>query len=252
MGTPEFVGSIPELYDRHMGPVLFEPYAHELVARLPRERARVLEIAAGTGRVTRRILERGHEVVATDINAPMLDEARRHTSGDVTWQVADAQELPFPDASFDAVACAFGLMFVPDKPRALREMRRVVRPGGTIVLSVWDSLAANPASALLHTLACELMPANPPTFMATPFSLNNVDELRALTGGRVETVAIMGVAESAASMAIGFVRGNPLWNQLVERGVDADKFQARVEAALAERFGDRPCRTPLSAHLIVV
>ncbi|MBV8762642.1 MAG: methyltransferase domain-containing protein [Deltaproteobacteria bacterium] len=249
MSMTGFVGSIPELYDRHMGPVLFEPYAHELVKRLPR--GRILEVAAGTGRVTRRIAERGDEVVATDLNGPMLDEARKHTTGNVTWQVADAQALPFPDASFDAVACAFGLMFVPDKPLALREMRRVLRPGGKIVLSVWDSHAKNPASQTLHTLACELMPDNAPTFMAIPFSLHDAAALQALTGGQVETVAILGVAESAASMATGFVRGNPLYNQLVERGIDAAAFQARVEATLAERFGDRPCRTPMSAHLVV-
>ena len=251
MGTASFVGSIPELYDRHMGPVLFEPYAHALLERLPKRSGRVLEVAAGTGRVTRRLAQRGYEVVATDLNPPMLDEARRHTTGNVTWQVADAQALPFPDASFDLVVCAFGLMFPPDKPQVIREMKRVVRPDGAIVLSVWDSLAANPASQLLHLLACELMPDNPPAFMAIPFSLHDTAALRELTGGRVETVTVMGEAESAASMATGFVRGNPLWNQLVERGVDAAAFQARVEAALAERYGDRPCRHPMSAHIVV-
>jgi SAM-dependent methyltransferase len=249
MSMVGFVGSIPELYDRHMGPVLFEPYADELVRRVP-ERARVLEVAAGTGRVTRKLAARGHEVVATDLNGPMLDEARRHVEGNVTWQVADAQALPFPDASFDAVACAFGLMFPPDKPAVIREMRRVVRPGGKIVLSVWDSLANNPASKLLYDMAMELVPADPITFMGIPFSLHDVGALRELTGGRVETVGILGVAESAASMATGFVRGNPLYNQLVERKVDAAAFEARIEAALADRFGDRPCRTPMSAHLV--
>ncbi len=250
MSTVGFVGSIPELYDRHMGPVLFEPYAHELVRRVPR--GRILEVAAGTGRVTRRLAERGDEVVATDLNPPMLDEARRHTTGNVTWQAADAQALPFPDASFDAVACAFGLMFPPDKHAVIREMRRVVRPGGKVVLSVWDSLETNPASKLLYDMAMALVPEDPISFMGIPFSLHDTAALRELTGGQVETVQIMGVAESAASMAIGFVRGNPLWNQLVEREVDGAAFQARVEAALAERFGDRPCRTPMSAHFVVL
>ena len=251
MNEVGFVGSIPELYDRYMGPVLFEPYAEELVRRVP-ERARVLEVAAGTGRVTRKLAARGHEVVATDLNGPMLEEARRHTQGNVTWQVADAQALPFPDASFDAVVCAFGLMFVPDKALAIREFRRVVRPGGTVVLSVWDSLAANPASLVLHELATALVPGDPITFMGVPFSLHDVGALHAITGGRIETVAIMGVAESADAMAIGFVRGNPLYNQLVERKVDAAAFQAKVAAALADRYGDRPCHTPMSAHFVVI
>ena len=65
------------------------------------------------------------------------------------------------------------------------------------------------------------------------------------------SLAFAGEAESAAHLATGFVRGNPLWNQLVERGIDADALEARVARALAERFGDHPCRSPQSAHLLV-
>lgn len=258
MSTVAFVGSIPELYDRHMGPVLFEPYAQEVAARLPADAARVLEIAAGTGRVTRRLLERPlRELVVTDLNEPMLAEARRRVGDDprASWRTADAQELPFPDASFDAVVCAFCLMFVPDKARALGEMRRVLRPGGTLLLTTWDSLANNPASLVLHELARAALPSDPPAFMAVPFSMHDPAELRALarafSEATVETIARDGEAESAAHLATGFVRGNPLWNQLVERGIDADALEARVAQALAERFGDHPCRSPQSAHLLV-
>lgn len=257
MSTTAFVGSIPELYDRHMGPVLFEPYAQELARRLPAQAVRVLEIAAGTGRVTRRLLERPvTELVVTDLNPPMLEEARRRVGEDprVTWTPADAQELPFPDGSFDAVVCAFGLMFVPDKPRALREMRRVLRPGGTLLLTTWDSLPNNPASDVLHHLALAACPGDPPTFMGIPFSLHDPVELRSFAQGfseaEVTTVAHVGDAESADHLATGFVRGNPLWNQLVERDIDAAAFQARVAAALRERFGDRPCRSAISALLL--
>lgn len=257
MSTTAFVGSIPELYDRHMGPVLFEPYARELACRLPAQATRVLEIAAGTGRVTRQLLARPiRELVVTDLNPPMLDEARRRIGEEprATWHAADAQELPFPDASFDAVVCAFGLMFVPDKPRALREMRRVLRPGGTLLLSTWDRLDANPASEMLHKLALATVPGDPPTFMGIPFSLHDPAELRQLAQGftdvAVETVAHIGEAESADHLATGFVRGNPLWLQLVERGVDAPAFQARVAAELRERYGDRPCRSAMSAHVL--
>jgi ubiquinone/menaquinone biosynthesis C-methylase UbiE len=251
-----FVGSIPELYDRHMGPVLFEPYAQELARRLPAQAVRVLEVACGTGRVTRRLLERSlRELVATDLNEPMIVEARRQTTDPrLTWQVADAQELPFPDASFDAVVCAFGLMFPPDKPRVMRELRRVLRPGGTLLATTWDSLEKNPASKALHQLALALMADNPPSFMATPFSIHDPSELRALAREfqevEVETVVRDGVSESASHLATGFVRGNPLYNQLVERGVDAPAFEARVAAMLAEQYGDRPCRTPMSAHFL--
>jgi len=147
------------------------------------------------------------------------------------------------------------LMFVPDQARALREMRRVLRPGGRVLLTTWDRLEHNAASELLHRLAVALTPDDPPAFMLTPFSLFDPDALQAACASagfaevRVETVAATGESVSAADFAIGLVRGNPLWNQLVERGVDASAFERQVAAALAARFGDRPCRHPLSAHV---
>ncbi|MEO6774762.1 MAG: methyltransferase domain-containing protein [Kofleriaceae bacterium] len=257
-----FVGSIPALYDRHMGPVLFEPYAHQLARRLPPSATRVLEIAAGTGRVTRQLLARlpaTAELTVTDLNEPMLVEARRQIGDDprATWRTTDVQALPFGDAVFEVIVFAFGLMFVPDKARAMRELHRVLGPGGTLILATWDSLDRNPASHVLHDLAMASCPADPPTFMALPFSMGDPEVLRELAraagfaGGAVETIELASEAVSADDLATGFVRGNPLWNQLVERGVDGAAFQAQVTAALIARFGDRPCRSPISAHVLV-
>jgi hypothetical protein len=100
------------------------------------------------------------------------------------------------------------------------------------------------------------MPEDPPVFMATPFSMPDPVELQSLAARagyskvHVETVAKTGEATSAADLAIGFVRGNPLWGQLVERGLDAEAFQATVAAALAREFGAAPCRAALSAHVL--
>jgi ubiquinone/menaquinone biosynthesis C-methylase UbiE len=256
-----FVGQIPELYDRHMGPVLFEPYARDLAARIAPTTRRLLEIAAGTGRATRHLLgalRADGELVATDLNEPMIVEAQRRLPADprLRWQTADAQALPFDASQFDVVACQFGLMFMPDKPVALRHMRRVLRRGGALLLSTWDDITRNPASKLLHELACAALPADPPTFMSTPFSMPDPSVLRALVEAagfstvRVDTVALIGEASSAADLATGFVRGNPLWNQLVERGIDAGAFQARVEDGLRRAFGDTPCRSSLSAQVV--
>ncbi len=256
-----FVGSIPERYDRHLGPVLFEPYARDLAARLPHGARRVLEIASGTGRLTRALIDvlpAAATLVATDLNEPMLVQAKQRLSDPrVSWQVADMQALPFDAASFDVVLCQFGLMFAPDKPLALREMRRVLRPGGTLLLSTWNALEVNGATKVLQDLALETFPEDPPTFfMKTPFCLPDADELRALAHDagfpavRVETVDKVGESESAAHLATGLVRGNPLWNQLVERGLDAASFEAKVTAALARTYGDAPNRSPLSAHVL--
>jgi ubiquinone/menaquinone biosynthesis C-methylase UbiE len=66
----------------------------------------------------------------------------------ITWQPADAQSLPFLDGAFDAVACQFGLMFVPDKARAFGEVRRVLRPHGQFAFNVWSALAENPVGRI--------------------------------------------------------------------------------------------------------
>lgn len=255
-----FTGAIPELYDRHLGPVLFEPYARELARRLPPGATRVLEVAAGTGRVSRHLLSAlpaTGTLLATDLNEPMLARAAQViTDARVTWKAADAQALPLSDGEVDAVVCQFGLMFVPDKPLALREMRRVLRTGGTLLLDTWDRFEHNEATQVLHELALATFPDDPPTFMLTPFSMHDREALRALVSDagfsrvEVETVQHTGHSESAADFAIGMVRGNPLWNQLVERGVDAAAFERTVAAALAARFGDRPCRSSLSAHVV--
>lgn len=258
--TIRFAGAIPELYDRHLGPVLFEPYAVDLAARLPAHATKVLEVAAGTGRVTRHLLARipaTGRLVATDLNDAMIARgARSVVDPRLSWQVADAQQLPVDDATFDAVVCQFGLMFVPDLARALREMRRALGLGGVVLLNAWDALARNPASAVLHQLAVAALPANPPLFMSMPFSLHDRDALVArvreagFTRVEADTVARDGIAASAADLARGFVRGNPLFNQLVDRALDIDALEREVTEALAARFGAAPCVTPMSAHVI--
>ena len=179
-----FTGSIPENYDRYLGPFLFEPYAQDLVRRLDaKEGARVLEIACGTGIVTRRLREHlppASALVATDLNPPMLEIARRKLGAvkGIDWRQADACALPFPDASFDAAVCQFGLMFVPDKPAACREARRVLVKGGTFLLSTWGALAQNPVGRIAYETVASFFPADPPDFYTVPFGLHQPEVVR--------------------------------------------------------------------------
>src|SRR5260221_7698003 len=135
-----FVGSIPEHYDRGLGPVLFADFADEMAGRVaafaPR---RVLETSAGTGIVTRRLrdlLPPETQIVATDLNPPMLDVARaKFAPGErLEFERADATALPFPDQAFDAVVCQLGVMFFPDKEKSYRDAYRVLAPGGRYLL----------------------------------------------------------------------------------------------------------------------
>ena len=140
-----FAGSIPKLYDEYLVPLIFEPYANDLAARLAtRPVARILEIAAGTGVVTRRlasVLPESVSIVATDLNRPMLDVAAAiGTTRPVEWREADALQLPFADGTFDVVVCQFGVMFFPDKPKAFSEARRVLGSGGVLLFNAWDRI----------------------------------------------------------------------------------------------------------------
>jgi len=260
-GNASFVGAIPQHYDRHLGPVIFDPYARDLARRVEhRAGLRVLELACGTGILTRRLLERlpaDAHLVATDLNGAMISHARTVVPGDarVEWREADAQALPLPDGSFDAVVCQFGFMFLPDRPAGLREAKRVLRPGGQFLFSVWDSLAKNPFGRIAHESITSFFPESPPNFYLTPFGWHDARDVRATTAGagfrdvQLETVACEAQSESAHSFSTGLVHGNPVATAIRERGVDPDTVRAAVERKLAAAWGAAPCRGPMSAHV---
>ncbi len=257
-----FAGSIPTLYDRHLGPFIFEPYAADLAERLARGTARhILETAAGTGIVTRAVASRLPEatVVATDLNQPMLDYATTKTSArNVAWRQTDAQALPFGDAGFDAVICQFGVMFFPDKAKAFAEARRVLRPGAAFIFSVWDRIEENEAADLVSRAVAGIFPKDPPNFLAR--APHGYHDLAAITAtlrkagfARVEseTLAKRGRASSARDPAIGFCQGTPLRNEIEAR--DKTMPEAATEAAtmaLAARFGAGSIDSKIQAHVI--
>jgi len=101
---------------------------------------RVLDVAAGNGNATLAAARRFAEVVSTDYVPALLERAAERAKAErlpVTFRQADAEALPFDDASFDVVLSTFGVMFTPDQPQAARELLRVCRPGGKIGLANW-------------------------------------------------------------------------------------------------------------------
>ena len=256
--TDAFKHSTPELYDRYMGPLLFEPYAELLAERSARlQPGRILETAAGTGIVTRALSESVPEaqIVATDINPAVLEFAARKLDSDrVTFQPADAQDLPFVDEGFDLVVCAFGAMFYPDKVRASSEARRVLRSGGSYLLVSFDDLELNPVPKAAEEAVASLFPDDPPRYMERgPFSYTDPEriegDLRAagLTGIDVETVTLSSHVR-ARDAAQGIVLGSPFRAEIERRDPAAlDRAVEAVTEALLRWDGKD---ATMSAHVV--
>ena len=257
-----FAGSIPAIYDQCLGPLLFEPYAEDLAARLAlMEPGRILETAAGTGVVTIAISRRlpDAEIVATDLNQAMLDVAAAKTDSDrIAFHSADAQSLPFEDRSFDAVVCQFGAMFFPDRVLAYREALRVLRPGGHFLFNVWDKVDNNPASLAIAEAVASLFPEDPPNFIhRTPFGYHDIELVEAdlrSPGFRdiaIETVAKRSRSSDPAAAARGMCLGSPLRAEIEAR--DPGRLEEAVTAAerlLARFVGAEGLDAAMSAHVI--
>ena len=256
----QFVGSIPQIYDEHLGPLLFEFSATDLAKRVSEalpDAGRVLEIACGTGISTNHLwqaLGPETEIVATDLNDAMLDYAKqiRGALGNVTFQQADAQQLPFGNNEFDAVVCQFGVMFFPEKARAISEFVRVLRPGGLLAFNVWDSLEKNRVAGIAQETIASFFETNPPDFLTVPFGYYDVDPIRdlirdaGLEAPDVHTVSAKIERPDALSVARGFVEGNPGILQIRERATaDSEDIVNAVANAIDDAYGPAPLQFPL-------
>jgi SAM-dependent methyltransferase len=260
-----FTGSIPQLYQQHLVPMIFEPYAADLASRvLLRKPSRVLEIAAGTGAVTRHLAQMLPEeatIVATDLNQPMLDLAAAvGTTRAVEWRQVDAMQLPFPDETFDAVVCQFGVMFFPDRPRAFSEAKRVLRPGGSFFFSVWDRLDENEFAETVSRSLAAVFPEDPPKFAErVPYGYYDLAVISGdlLRGGfnqppEFATLSARSRALSASTPAMALCQGTPLRNEIEARDASRlDEATAVATSAIASRFGTGTVDGRLSAHIVV-
>lgn len=258
-----FVGNIPELYDRYLGPWLFEPYAEVMAQRLAGFDGELLELAAGTGIVTRaldRAIAPRARLTATDLNPPMLEHAaQKLRSQRVTWKQADAMALPFPDRSFDAAVCQFGAMFFPDRVASYREVRRVLRPGGRYHLSLWDRIEENPLAEAIANAVAAAFPADPPRFLQrTPYGYFDTRQIRAdlqaagFGDVELETVPVNARTTSTRDPALGLCQGSPLRGEIEAR--DPAGLERVTESAIraaAHRFGEGPVEARIQAHLVV-
>lgn len=259
-----FVGSIPEIYERFLVPLIFQSYALDLAKRVAKtEPQDVLETAAGTGVVTRAMASRLPEtvrIVATDLNQPMLDHAatRQPRHRQIAWKQADALALPFPAESFDVVACQFGVMFFPDKVQGYKDARRVLRSDGHFVFNVWDRISENEFADVVTEALAAIFPHDPPRFMARiPHGYHDVERIREeLIAAGFSNISVDAVNDKSKALsprdpAIAYCQGTPLRNEIEARDASRMEHATKHAAeALARRFGSGSIEGRIRAFVI--
>ena len=260
----KFTGSIPEFYDTYLVPFIFDGYAHDLAERVGLlAPGSVLETAAGSGVVPRALAGRlgaDTRYVVTDLNQPMLDHAASLQGVDdrIEWQQADALDLRFESDTFDAVICQYGVMFFPDRVRGYAEARRVLRPGGHYIFSVWDHIEANEFADVVTQAAAGIFADDPPRFLArTPHGYHDHgvirDDLKAagFSDISIETIEMVSSAPSPRHPAIAYCHGTPLRNEIESRDAGLlDHVTDAAETAIAERYGNGAVAAKIQAHVI--
>ena len=185
--------SVPKAYDEFFVPRLFEPWAKLLLEAADLRRGEsVLDVATGPGTVARLAAVRlGAEgrVVAIDIAQPMLDIAKAKApppaAAPIEYLNSPAAPVAAATGAFDAVLCQQGLQFFPDRPAALREMRRVLKPDGRAAIAVWAELDRNQIFAGFHAALRATAPAALAELIVAPFSWPSGAALKSGRGRRL-------------------------------------------------------------------
>lgn len=236
--TGQVSSSAAEFYDEFFVPALFDEWAPRVVAAAGlRPGMRVVDVACGTGVVTLAAADAvspGGEVVGVDLNPGMLAVARRKAP-DIEWHQGAAESLAFGEGSFDAAVSQFGLMFFTDREAALREMWRVLRPGGRLVVTLWGSLEDTPGYAGMTLLLQRLFGDSIADLLRAPYSLGDPHALRSL-------LIASGVPEPRVDLVSGMARFPSIraWVECDVRGwtladrLDDAQFELLVSEAEAE------------------
>lgn len=247
-------------YEEYFVPGLFQDWAVRVAddARLgPGQR--VLDVACGTGVLAREAATRvgpDGAVTGLDPSPGMLSVAAR-LAPEVQWQQGTAEALPFPDRSFDAVLSQFGLMFFTDRRLALREMLRVLTPGGRLAVAVWDSLEHIPVFAAEVALVRRIAGPRAAEALRMPFALGDRRELEALfASAGMESLTITTARGVARFPSIRWLVEADVTGWLPLMGVDLPPEQVQrileeADPALAPLVReDEGIVFDLSAHLV--
>jgi SAM-dependent methyltransferase len=247
-------------YESLFVPALFGQWSPKVAdAAGIRPGERVLDVACGTGVLAREAATRSGStgyVAGLDPIPGMLEVARQGAPG-VEWREGVAESLPFADDSFDAVVSQFGLMFFTDRHQSLREMLRVLAPGGRLAVAVWDSLDNIPAYAAEVALLERLAGRPAADALRAPFVLGDRRELEGLFRdagvGSVEVATHRGTArfESIRAMVESDLRGwLPVMGVMLPEE-QIEQILQQAEQALGPYVREQaPAVSDLSAHIV--
>lgn len=248
-----------EVYESKFVPALFGEWAgHVVDAAAIAPGQAVIDIACGTGVVARAAADRlqgSGRVVGVDVNEGMLAVARR-IRPEIEWHRGDAADLPFPDASFDGALCQAALMYFPDRGAALREMARVVKPGGTVTVQVWDAFESQEGYRPFADIAARHAGSEAIDLIGSYFSLGDIEHLSALLDlaglGVIDTRTRTGAVRF--SSIDEFVRAEIESTPLIDR--IGDDVYARILEDCREAlqpFARHSAGTeiPLQGHIVV-
>jgi len=258
--------SVPKAYDEFLVPRLFEPWAKLLLDEADlRPGESVLDIATGPGTVARlaavSVGAKGR-VVATDIAPPMLDIAKAKgqpsAAAPIDYLCSPAAPLAAPAGTFDAVLCQQGLQFFPDRPSALGEMRRVLRPSGRTAIAVWAELERNQVYAAFHAALKATVRSDLAELITAPFSwpsgttLKSAAEDAGFRNVRLSTRSLPMVLEGGVEQAVQSFAATPVAPGVAELPQDVQQtFFARLRQEMARLLRDGKVIGEMTSNIIV-
>lgn len=248
---------IAETYEARFVPAIFDDWARSLLQRVPLSPGqRVLDVGCGTGIVARHAAAAvgpTGEVVGVDPNAAMLAVARR-VAPELTFQAGTAEALPFPDDRFDVSLSQAAAMFFVDPTQALREMKRVTRPGGTVAMLVPGRLEASPGYVAFVDVAARHAGPQAIELLGTYFRVGDPDVLRGFAeGAGLDDIAVQGWLGATRLGSIEeFVVVETESTPLIERLDDEAyaRIKADSEQALAGFLTDDGVAVPIEVQLV--
>jgi SAM-dependent methyltransferase len=255
-----------KIYDEIMVPRLFDPWAELLLDTVQlRNGQTVLDVACGPGTVTRLAAQRvglSGRVTGCDLSPAMLEIARAKKSPDASAPIeyveCAAESLRVPDNAYDLVTCQQGLQFFPDRPAALAEMRRALRPGGQLGIATWCAIGdCPPFAALARALGWVLGAESADAYESGPWGFSDADSLVQLvidcgfTEVEVHKYELPLVFEGGPDQLLQTLRAASVATALAELPeADFATFAAAVEEATRPITVDGIVRSHASSHIL--